>query len=53
MDLGTQQREERVGRIERAALTYIHYHVENRWLVGSCCITRGACLVLRNDIGVR
>ena len=27
MDLWTQQGKERVGQIERVALTYIHYHV--------------------------
>ena len=28
--LWTQGRKERVGRTERAAVTYIHYHVQNR-----------------------
>ena len=31
-----------MGQIERVALKYIHYHVENRHLVGSCCLTEGA-----------
>ena len=29
---------------ERVALTYIHYHLWNRQLVGSCCIAQGAQL---------
>ena len=33
---------ERVGWTERAALTYIHYHLWCRLLVGSCCATQGA-----------
>ena len=41
-DLWTQQGKERVGQTERAALTYIHYYVENRQQVGSRCITQGA-----------
>ena len=28
--------------IEKVALTYIHDHVSNSWLVGSCCLTLGA-----------
>ena len=35
---------ERVKQIERVALRLIHDHVWNRWLVGSCCIARGAQL---------
>ena len=37
-------RMETVEQIERLALTYIQYHVQNRQLVGSCCITQGAQL---------
>jgi len=33
---------QRVGWVEREALKYIHYHVWNRWLMGSCCITQEA-----------
>ena len=28
----------------RVALTYVHYHVSSRQLVGSCCISQGAQL---------
>ena len=41
-DLWTQQGKERAGRIEKVALPYIHYHVEDSQLVGSCCVTQGA-----------
>ena len=41
MDLWTQRGKERVGWIEKVALTYIHYHVWNRYLLGSCCIMLG------------
>ena len=34
-DLGTQRGKERVGRVERVALTHTHYHVWSRWPVGS------------------
>ena len=40
-----------VGRIEKVALAYIHYHVKNRSLVGSCCAAKGAQLVLCDDLG--
>ena len=30
--------------VERVALTYIHYYVRNRQLVGTCCVARGAQL---------
>ena len=35
------------GRIERLGLTCIHYYVQNRQLVGSCCIAQGAQLSAR------
>ena len=41
MDLWTQGGE-KVGRIARVALTYMHYHMWNSWLVWSCCIAQGA-----------
>ena len=37
-----QQKGGRVGWNRRLGLTHEHYHVQNRELVGSCCITRGA-----------
>ena len=36
-DLWTQWGKERVGRIEKVALTYIYYCVYNRQLVRNCC----------------
>ena len=43
MDLWAQcGGKQRVGWVEREALKYIHYHVWNRWLMGSCCITQEA-----------
>ena len=41
-DLWTQWGTERVGQIERVALTYIHHHVLSRQLVGSCYTPWGA-----------
>ena len=35
---------ERVGWIERVALTYMHCCVSDRWLVGNCLIVQGARL---------
>ena len=48
-----------VGQMGSVALTYIRYHVSNRWLVGSFCVAWGAQLSLvalwwpgRGDVGV-
>lgn len=30
--------------------TYIHYLVQNSWLVGTCCRTQGPCSVLCDDV---
>ena len=38
------------GRIERFGLTCIHYDVQNRQLVGSCCLAQGAQLRLCDDL---
>lgn len=40
----TQGEKGRVGRIEKVAVTYTHYHVKKRLAVGSCCMTQGASL---------
>ena len=42
--LWTQWPKERAGRMEKVASTYILYHVWNRELVRSCCLTQGAQL---------
>ena len=36
------QEKDRLGQIEKVALTYTHYHVKNRGLAGSCHVTQGA-----------
>ena len=41
-DLWTQCRKERVGRTEREELKNIHYHMQNRKLVGSSYVRQGA-----------
>ena len=38
--LWTQPGKERVGRVERVALAYIPCHVQNSWLVGTCCLAQ-------------
>ena len=43
----------RVGWTERAALTCRHYHAWNRWLAGSCCVTRGLSSVLCDALELR
>ena len=35
---GHSERREGMEWIETVALKHIHYHMWNRWLVGSCCI---------------
>ena len=40
--LCTQQWKARVRQIERLALKYLQYHMQNRHLMGSCCIKQGA-----------
>ena len=42
---------ERVGRMERVALTYLHCHEQNRWLVGSCPIAQGGALWWPQGVG--
>ena len=41
----THQEKEKMGGIERLALKHLHYHVQKRQLVGSCCVTHslGLC----------
>ena len=41
----------RVGQTERAALTYIRCHVQNRWLLGGCCGAQGAQLGSSRGVG--
>ena len=38
----TQQWKERVRWIERVALKHVHYQMENRWPVGTCCVKQAA-----------
>ena len=45
-DAWTQKGQEREGWIERAALKYARYHMRNRSLMGSRCVTQGAQSVL-------
>ena len=40
MDLWTKQGKERVGKIERVALTFIQHRAYKRQLMGSCCIQK-------------
>ena len=44
MDIWTQGRVGRVGQTGRVALTYIHPHMQNRQLGGSCCTAQRAQL---------
>ena len=39
-----------MGQTERVALKYIHYHIENRQLVGSCYTTQELSLVLCDNL---
>ena len=42
MVLRTQHRKKRAERTEKVVLTYIRYHVQKRYLAGSCRVTQGA-----------
>ena len=44
MNLWANRGKERMGRIERVVLTYIHFHVWNRQRVGTYCISQRAQL---------
>lgn len=46
VDMWTQLGKERVGRVGRVALTYVHCHVQDSSLVGSCCLAQGTQLVV-------